>query len=52
MADVIDKKVSGYDEAHVMVGNHPELPKVFLGKPYNIKELRDAINQALVNRNY
>jgi len=41
---------SGYNEAQVMAGDHPELPQVFLGKPYNLKGLSDAISQALVNR--
>ncbi|MGA2151845.1 MAG: PAS domain S-box protein [Geobacteraceae bacterium] len=40
---------SGYDEAQVMEGDHPELPQVFLGKPYKHKGLSDAINQALVS---
>ena len=42
---------SGYDEAHVMTGDHPELPQVFLGKPYKLRGLSDAISQALVCRN-
>jgi len=41
---------SGYDKAHVMAGDHPELPQVFLGKPYKLKGLRDAIGHALVNK--
>jgi CheY-like chemotaxis protein len=41
---------SGYDKAHVMSGDHPELPQAFLGKPYNLKGLSDAISQALRNR--
>ena len=41
---------SGYDKAHVMAGDHTELPQTFLGKPYRIKELSDAISQALVSR--
>ena len=36
--------------AYVMAGDHPELPQVFLGKPYKRKELKDAIGQALVNK--
>jgi two-component system cell cycle sensor histidine kinase/response regulator CckA len=39
---------SGYDKVQVMAGEHPELPQVFLGKPYKLKELSDAISQALV----
>ena len=38
---------SGYDLGHVMSGVHPELPQAFLGKPYNLKALSDAIKQAL-----
>ena len=38
---------SGYDKARVMEGNHPELPHAFLGKPYNLAEMRDAIRQTL-----
>jgi len=41
---------SGYDKAQVMAGDHPELPQVFLGKPYKLKGLSDAIGQALVNK--
>jgi two-component system cell cycle sensor histidine kinase/response regulator CckA len=41
---------SGYNEAQVMAGDHPQLPQVFLGKPYNLKGLSDAMSQALVNR--
>jgi two-component system, cell cycle sensor histidine kinase and response regulator CckA len=39
---------SGYDKAQAMAGDHPELPQVFLGKPYKLKGLDDAIRQALV----
>ncbi len=38
---------SGYDFAHVMEGDHPELPQAFLAKPYNLKALSDAISQVL-----
>jgi two-component system cell cycle sensor histidine kinase/response regulator CckA len=38
---------SGYDKAQVMTGDHSEWPQVFLGKPYRIKELRNAVDQAL-----
>ena len=41
---------SGYDKAHVMEGDHPELPQAFLAKPYNLKALRAAISQALSNK--
>jgi len=38
---------SGYDEAQVMAGDHPELPQTFVGKPYKLKELSDAIRRAI-----
>lgn len=38
---------SGYDKAHVMSGDHPELPEAFLGKPYNREALGDTIRQVL-----
>jgi PAS domain S-box-containing protein len=38
---------SGYDKAQVMAGRHPELPQVFLSKPFNLQVLRDAIGLAL-----
>jgi two-component system cell cycle sensor histidine kinase/response regulator CckA len=38
---------SGYDKAHVMEGEHSEQPQAFLGKPYKLKELSDAICHAL-----
>jgi CheY-like chemotaxis protein len=38
---------SGYDAAQVMAGDHPEKPQTFLGKPYKLKELSDAIHRAL-----
>lgn len=38
---------SGYDESQVMSGEHTELPQAFLGKPYTLKGLSDAISQAL-----
>ncbi len=41
---------SGYDKAHVMSGDHPEWPQVFLGKPYRLKELSDAISQAMIKK--
>jgi CheY-like chemotaxis protein len=41
---------SGYAKAQVMAGHHPELPQVFLSKPYQIQELRDAVGLALANR--
>jgi FixJ family two-component response regulator len=41
---------SGYSEAQVMAGDHPEWPQVFLGKPYKLKGLSDAISQALISK--
>ena len=38
---------SGYDEASVMTGDHPELPQAFLGKPYGLQALREAIGRAV-----
>jgi two-component system, cell cycle sensor histidine kinase and response regulator CckA len=47
-ADIPVILASGYDKAQAMAGDHPELPQVFLGKPYQLSQLRDAISQALV----
>jgi hypothetical protein len=44
---VLTDLASGYDKAHVMEGNHPELPQAFLAKPYNIKALFAAISQTM-----
>ncbi|MFH0996313.1 MAG: PAS domain S-box protein [Pseudomonadota bacterium] len=41
---------SGYDEVQVMEGEHPELPNAFLGKPYQLKALRDTIRCVLANK--
>jgi CheY-like chemotaxis protein len=38
---------SGYDEAHVMTGEHAEWPQAFLGKPYRLMELCDAVSRLL-----
>ena len=38
---------SGYDEAQAMSGDHTELPQAFLGKPYRLRALREALKQAL-----
>ena len=38
---------SGYDEAQVMAGEHPERPQVFLGKPYQMQALRAALGKAM-----
>jgi nitrogen-specific signal transduction histidine kinase/CheY-like chemotaxis protein len=37
---------SGYDEARVMEGDHPELPQTFLHKPYQMKDLKAALDAA------
>ncbi len=41
---------SGYDRARVMAGDHPEWPQAFLGKPYRLMELREAIRHAMENK--
>ena len=41
---------SGYDEAQVMADEHPELPNAFLGKPYQLKGLRDTISRVMANK--
>jgi two-component system, cell cycle sensor histidine kinase and response regulator CckA len=38
---------SGYDEASAMTGDHPEWPQSFLGKPYVIEDLREAIDKVM-----
>jgi two-component system, cell cycle sensor histidine kinase and response regulator CckA len=38
---------SGYDEAKVMQGYHPERPQAFLHKPYAMKDLDAALGVAL-----
>ena len=40
---------SGYDEAQVMAGDHTEQPDAFLGKPYQLKGLRETINRVLAD---
>ncbi len=41
---------SGYDQAQVMVGDHPERPQNFLSKPYRLAELGEAMRQVMNNR--
>ena len=41
---------SGYSEAQMMEGHHPELPQAFLSKPYEFKALSDALSQVLANQ--
>jgi two-component system, cell cycle sensor histidine kinase and response regulator CckA len=38
---------SGYSEAQVMAGNHPELPQAFLSKPYEYEKLSEAVFRML-----
>ncbi|HEX2769197.1 MAG TPA: MASE1 domain-containing protein [Geobacteraceae bacterium] len=38
---------SGCDESQVMTGDHTEWPQAFLGKPYQIDGLRDALGRTL-----
>lgn len=38
---------SGYDEAHVMQGEHKELPQAFLHKPYRKDELKNELYRIL-----
>lgn len=39
--------VSGYDKELVIAGDHPELPQVFLNKPYQMAALKDALVKAM-----
>ena len=41
---------SGYDQAEVMAGEHAAWPQAFLGKPFNLGSLRDAMTEALGGR--
>ncbi|MCP4340524.1 MAG: PAS domain S-box protein [Desulfobulbaceae bacterium] len=38
---------SGYDQAHVMVGDHREWPQIFLSKPYKMAKLKNALIKAM-----
>ena len=40
---------SGYSEVQAMQGQHDELPQAFLSKPYQAKELGEAIARAMRN---
>ena len=40
---------SGYSESLVMEGDHPELPEIFLAKPYEVKSLISAIRQIVAS---
>lgn len=38
---------SGYDKGHVMAGARVERPQAFLSKPFGLRQLREAVDQAL-----
>jgi len=38
---------SGYDKGQVLAGAHTERPQAFLGKPFGLQQLRNALGQAL-----
>ncbi len=38
---------SGYDKGQVLSGAHTDLPQAFLGKPFGLQQLKDALGQAL-----
>ena len=38
---------SGYDKAQVLSGTHPERPQAFLGKPFGLQQLQNAVSHAL-----
>jgi hypothetical protein len=38
---------SGYDEAQVLVGDHPERPQAFLHKPYQMMELQAVLAKVM-----
>ena len=41
---------SGYDKAQVLAGTQPDRPQAFLSKPYDLQQLQDAVDQALMTR--
>jgi CheY-like chemotaxis protein len=41
---------SGYDEAQVMAGHHPDRPQAFLRKPYQMNKADQVIRQVLAAR--
>jgi PAS domain S-box-containing protein len=43
---------SGYDEAQVLIGDHPERPQAFLHKPYQKVELQAALAKAMTGLGY
>lgn len=38
---------SGHDQSKVLAGDHPDLPQVFLHKPYHKAELQEALAKAM-----
>jgi PAS domain S-box-containing protein len=40
---------SGYDRAQVLSSSHPDRPQAFLSKPFDVRQLRDALGQALLH---
>ncbi len=42
---------SGHDQSKVLVGDHPDLPQVFLQKPYRKAELQEALVKAMEGKN-
>ncbi len=46
-ADVPVILASGYDEATVMAGDHPEQPQAFLNKPYSMGALKDVLMEVI-----
>jgi len=38
---------SGYDQLQVLATDHPDRPQAFLGKPFDLQQLSDALGQAL-----
>lgn len=38
---------SGYDEANVMEDNHPDMPQVFLHKPFSAADLKAALEKVI-----
>jgi two-component system, cell cycle sensor histidine kinase and response regulator CckA len=41
---------SGYDQAEVMAGDHPELPQAFLRKPYSIAVLKETLARTMTGK--
>ncbi len=42
---------SGHDQSKVLAGDHPDLPQVFLHKPYQMAELQAALARAMDGKN-